>query len=106
VAARTPISNTTTILDRVTDMLAPKNKEAETLQVTDSAPTPQKGEIGQRGVEAAPQWRRSGYWKLQRSQRANDHRWRGGDGRSVTTMPHRPGRGCRKGWGHLKNKNK
>jgi len=53
VAVRGPISNTTTILDRATDMAAPKNMEAETLQETDSDPTPQKDEIGQRGVEAA-----------------------------------------------------
>ena len=38
VAAREPISNTTTILDWATDMSAPENMEAETLQVTDSAP--------------------------------------------------------------------
>jgi hypothetical protein len=35
-------------------MAEPKHMEAETLQAPDSAPTPQKGEIGQRGVEAAP----------------------------------------------------
>ena len=34
-------------------MAAPKNMEAETLQETDSDPTPQKDEIGQRGLEAA-----------------------------------------------------
>jgi len=54
VAARGPISNTTTILDRATDMDAPENMEAETLQAPDSTPTPQKDETGQRGVEAAP----------------------------------------------------
>ena len=35
-------------------MAAPENMEAETLQAPDSAPTPQKDEIGQRGVEPAP----------------------------------------------------
>jgi len=53
VTARGPISNTTTILDRATDMAAPENMEAETLQAPDSAPMPQKEEIGRRGVEAA-----------------------------------------------------
>jgi len=48
VAARGPISNTTTIMDRATRMVAPENMEAETLQAPDSAPTPQKDEIGQR----------------------------------------------------------
>jgi len=54
VAARGPISNTTTILDRATDMAAPKNVEAEILQAPDSAHTHQKDEIGQRDVGAAP----------------------------------------------------
>ena len=48
VAARGPISNTTTIMDRATDMAAPENMEAETLQAPDSAPKPQKDETGQR----------------------------------------------------------
>jgi len=55
VAARVPISNTTTILDRATDIAEPKNMEAEILQATVSARTPQKDELGQRGVEAAPE---------------------------------------------------
>ena len=54
VAERGPISNTTTIVDSITDMAAPENIEAETLQAPDSAPTPQKDAIGQRGVEASP----------------------------------------------------
>jgi len=54
VATRGPISNTAPIVDRVTDMAAPENMEAETLQAADSAPTPQKEEIGERGVEGAP----------------------------------------------------
>ena len=53
VAARGPVSNTTTIVDRATDIAAPENMEAETLQASDSAPTPQEDEIGQRGEEAA-----------------------------------------------------
>ena len=61
VAARRPISNTTTILDRATDMAALKSMEAETPQATDSIPPPQEDEIGQRRLEAAPQWRKSGY---------------------------------------------
>jgi hypothetical protein len=40
------LSNTTTIMDRTTDMAAPENMEAETLQAPDSAPTPQKDETG------------------------------------------------------------
>ena len=42
------------ILNRATDMAAPENMEAETLQEPDSAPTHQKNEIDQRGVEAIP----------------------------------------------------
>jgi hypothetical protein len=53
VAARGSISNTTTIMDRATDMAAPENMGAVTLHAPESAPTPQKGETGQRGVEAA-----------------------------------------------------
>ena len=51
--ARGSISNTTAIVDRATDVAAPENMEPDTLQTPDSAPTPQKDEIGQRGVEAA-----------------------------------------------------
>ena len=54
VAARVPISNTTTILDRATDMAAPENMGTETLQGPDSAHTPQKDETGQRGVKTDP----------------------------------------------------
>ena len=54
VATRGPIPNTTTIVDRGTDTAVPENIEAETLQAPDSAPTPQKDEIGQREVEGAP----------------------------------------------------
>ena len=78
-------------MDRATDIAAPGNMDAETLQVPDSAPTPQKDK-GQRGVEAAPQFRKSGYSKLQRTQRANDHICRGGDGRCVMTIPTALGR--------------
>jgi len=42
VAARGPISNTTTIVDRATDMAAPENMEAETVQATDGAPRPRR----------------------------------------------------------------
>jgi len=41
-----PISYTTTIVDRATDMTKPENMEAETLQPPDSAPMPQKDETG------------------------------------------------------------
>jgi hypothetical protein len=54
VAAREPISNTTAIMDRITDMVAPENMEAKTLQAPDSASTSQKDETCPRGVEAAP----------------------------------------------------
>jgi len=54
VAARGPISNTTTIVDRATDIAAPENMEAETLRATDRDPTPQEDEIGQRGEDTAP----------------------------------------------------
>ena len=54
VAARRPISNTTPILGRATDMAAPNSMEVEKLQASDSTPTPQKNRIDQRGVEAAP----------------------------------------------------
>jgi len=100
-----PISNTTTILDKATDMAAPENMKAETLQVPDNAPTPQKDEIGQRAVEAAPAMEEERVLEPTMAQRANDHRWRGGDGRSVTIMSHRPGRGWRTGWRHLKSSN-
>jgi hypothetical protein len=53
VEASGPISNTTTILNRATDMAATENMEAETLQAIDSAPTPRKDEIDQREVETA-----------------------------------------------------
>jgi len=49
-----PISNTTTTVDRATDITALKNMETETLRTPDSAPMPQEDEIGQRGEEAAP----------------------------------------------------
>ena len=42
VTARGPISNTATIVDRATDIAAPENMEAETLQATDSAPRPRR----------------------------------------------------------------
>jgi len=42
VTARGSISNTTTILDRATDMAAPENVEAETLQALDSASRPRR----------------------------------------------------------------
>ena len=54
VAATGPISNTTTIVNRATDTAASENIDAWTLQAPYSAPTPQKDERGQRGVEAAP----------------------------------------------------
>ena len=41
-------------MDRATDIAAPENMEAETLQAHDSAPTPQEDEIGQMGEEAVP----------------------------------------------------
>ena len=41
-------------MDKATDMAAPENMAAETLQASDSAPTLQKDETGQRGMEAAP----------------------------------------------------
>jgi len=43
--------------------------------------------VAKREWRPPPQWRKSGYWNLQVTQRANDHMWRGGDGRTVTTMP-------------------
>jgi len=103
VAARGPISNTMTIVDRATEMAAPQNMEAETQQAPGNAPTPQEDEIGQGEWRSPPQW--SGYWSLQRTQRANDHMWRGGDRRSVRTMPYRPGRDWRTGWRYLNSSN-
>ena len=73
LAAREPISNTTTIVHRATDIAAPENIKTETLQATDMALTPQEDEIGQGERRPNPQWRKSAYWNLQRTQRANDH---------------------------------
>jgi len=42
VAARGPISNNTTIVDRATDMALLENMEAEKLRAPDSAPSPRK----------------------------------------------------------------
>jgi len=75
------------------------------LQAPHGAPKPQKDEIGQRGVEAIPAMEEERILETKRSQRANNHRWRGGDGRLVTTMLHGHGRACRTGWRHLKSSN-
>jgi len=60
VAATGPISNTTTIVDRATDIAATENMETETLQVPDSASTDQKDERGHRGLETPRNGGRAG----------------------------------------------